>query len=174
AVHYTNAVGSNGISWQVIPNLGRTLSAVTAVPVTSPEHISGGNSPHLEYQVYLFSKGEISVNVYLSPTLNFHNDPKGIRYAISFDDEAPQIINIATNPNYADLHRDPVWSRWVAENINIQQSKHNINKPGVHTLKFWMVDPGVVLQKIVIETETIAPSYLGPPESFNGSLLNEE
>ena len=174
AVHYTNAVGSNGISWQVIPNLGRTLSAVTSVPVTSPEQIPGGNSPHLEYQVYLFSKGEISVNVYLSPTLNFHNDPKGIRYAISFDDESSQIINIATNPNYADLHRDPVWSRWVAENINIQQSKHNINKPGVHTLKFWMVDPGVVLQKIVIETETIAPSYLGPPESFNGSLLNEK
>ena len=174
AVHYKNAVETSEVKWQVIPNLGRSLSAVTPVPVTSSAQVPGGNAPHLEYQVYLFSEGEVSVNVYLSPTLNFHNNPKGIRYAVSFDDEAPQIINIATNPNYADLHRDPVWSRWVAENINIQKSKHKINKPGVHTLKFWMVDPGIVLQKIVIETDDIAPSYLGPPESYNGALLVEE
>ncbi|OGU33395.1 MAG: glycosyl hydrolase [Ignavibacteria bacterium GWA2_35_9] len=167
AIHFTNAVETNGITWQTIPNLGRTLSAVTPVPVTSPEQAPGDNSPHLEYQVYLFSEGEVTVNAYLSPTLNFHKSPEGIRYAVSFDDETPQIINIITNPDPPDLHRDPVWSKWVAENINMQTSKHNIDKPGEHTLKFWMVDPGVVLQKLVIETGNIAPSYLGPPESFN-------
>jgi len=174
AVHFTNAVKSNSISWMVIPNLGRTNSAVTPFPVFSPVQFPGSNSPHLEYHVYLFSEGEISVNVYLSPTLNFHNNPEGLRYAVSFDGETPQVINIATNPNYPDLHRDPVWSKWVSENINIQQSKHNINKSGGHTLKFWMVDPGVVLQKIVIETDSIAQSYLGPPESFNRAYITDE
>jgi len=42
-----------------------------------------------------------------------------------------------------------------------------LTKPGAHVLKFWAVDPGVVLQKIVIEARDIAPSYLGPPESFH-------
>jgi hypothetical protein len=39
---------------------------------------------------------------------------------------------------------------------------------GQHVLKFWMVDPAVVLQKLVIERGTIRPSYLGPPESYRG------
>jgi hypothetical protein len=39
---------------------------------------------------------------------------------------------------------------------------------GAHTLHVWMVDPGVVLEKIVVATGGAAPgaSYLGPPESY--------
>ena len=172
AAHFTNEVDSAGVSWQVIPNLGRTLSAVTPVPVTSEEQIPGNNSPHLEYQTYLFTKGEVTVKAYFSPTLNFTNNPQGIRYAVSFDDEPPQIINMTPNPNPPDLNHDPLWNMWVANNINIEESKHFIEKPGKHILKFWMVDPGVILQKIVIDAGGLKPSYLGPPESFNLSVKN--
>ena len=134
ATHFTNEVDSAGISWQIIPNLGRTLSAVTPVPVTSEEQIPGNNSPHLEYQTYLFSKGEVTVKAYFSPTLNFNNNPQGIRYAVSFDDEPPQIINMTPNPNPPDLNHDPLWNMWVANNINIEESKHFIEKPGKHIL----------------------------------------
>ena len=174
APHYSKAVGSSTISWQLIPNLGRTLSAVTPFPVTSKALEPNGNSPHIEYNVYLFSKGEVKVDAYLSPTLNFHNSPDGMRYAVSFDNEKPFIVNMTPSKYYADLNHDPIWNQWVANNINIEVSTLSIDKPGEHTLKFWMVDPGVDLQKIVIDCGGVKKSYLGPPESFHKNVKNNK
>ena len=159
AEHYTKAVDANPVSWLHIPDLGRTLSGITPVPVTAENQIPGGNSPHLEYQMHLFDSGEVKVKVYLSPTLNFHND-EGLCYAVSFDNEQPQIINIHKDRTFQD------WEESVRSNITIGVSSHNITKPGKHILKYWMVDPGIVLQKLVVETTGIRPNYLGPPESF--------
>ncbi len=39
-------------------------------------------------------------------------------------------------------------------------------EPGPHRLRIHRVDPGAVLQKIVIDTGNLKPSYLGPPESL--------
>jgi Leu/Phe-tRNA-protein transferase len=98
------------------------------------------------------------VQTYFSPTLNFNGQE--LQYGISFDDETPQIINL-----HAD-HTSQSWEKWVADNIIISPSEFLIKKSGAHTLKFWMVDPGIVLQKIVVGLPEVNPSYLGPPETF--------
>jgi len=157
AEHYSRAVGSSGINWITIPYLGRTLSGITPIPVTAPTQNLSENSAHLDYNIYFFTTGEVKINMYFSPTLNYHND-QGLSYAVSIDDETPKVINI---------NKVQSWDRWVSDNIIIKDSKHKIDKPGKHILKYWMIDSGVVLQKIVVETGDVKPSYLGPPESFN-------
>ncbi|MEX0720477.1 MAG: glycosyl hydrolase 115 family protein [Balneolaceae bacterium] len=158
AEHFTKSVKSDSAEWLKIPQLGKTLSAMTPMPVTA-ENITPGfeDSPRLEYAMHLINSGEVRVKVYLSPTLDYYMNHEGLKYGVSFNDEEPQIINIHENYNWDDL---------VANNINIKESTHTIENPGQHVLKIWMVDPGVVIQKIVVETEDSKESYLGPPESF--------
>jgi hypothetical protein len=165
AEHFSSARQDDAIHWQIIPGLGRTLSGVTAMPTTLPEYTPGGNSPRLEYPIYFFTQGKIKINVYISPTMNYYND-EGLKYGISIDDEPPQIVRIHANDTIPDWKYPQVWNQSVSDNIRILTTNHFISVPGEHTLKIWMVTPGVVLQKIVIDTGNLKPSYLGPPESF--------
>ena len=162
AGHFTNAVATKEIKWQLIPDLGRTLSGVEASPVTAPSVTPGGNSPHLEYDLYLFDTGTVKVQAYFSPILAFNR--RSIHYAISFDDEEPQVIDITAGNDVP-----AAWRRMVSDNIKIMVSAHTIGRPGRHILKFWMVDPAVVLQKIVVDAGGVRPSYLGPPESYRSA-----
>jgi len=126
-------------------------------PRAAPAQTPGGESPHLEYGVHLFSSGQVTVRAYLSPTLNFHG--QGLRYAVSIDDQAPVVVNLHQNTS------DQYWNRWVSDNINVETSQHTVDAPGDHVLKFWMVDSAVVLQKLVLEASPVKTSYLGPPEN---------
>ncbi|TDH27337.1 glycosyhydrolase [Segetibacter sp. 3557_3] len=157
APHYSKAVGSRGIQWQVIPNLGRTSSAITPFPVTADKVNPAAGTPALHYDIELTDADSISVQIHLSPTLNFHNE--GLRFAISIDDQKPQVINM----HEGNFERQ--WNQWVADNIILKTSKLGITKGGAHTIKYWMVDPGVVLQKLVIDTGGLKKTYLGPPET---------
>ncbi|MFN7119942.1 MAG: glycosyl hydrolase 115 family protein [Saprospiraceae bacterium] len=158
AIHYSRAINTNKITWKIIPDIGKTGDGITLFPVTTPTITLNNNSPQLEYDIYLLSQDSISVQVFLSPTVEY-NENKGLQYAISIDNETPQVV---------EIHKDrslKAWEKAVADNIRILTTKHLVNKPGEHTLKFWAIDPGVVLQKIVIDTGGLKPSYLGPPES---------
>ena len=67
-----------------------------------------------------------------------------------------------------DIHADtslPAWEKTVADGVTVQVTKHAIAEAGRHTLKLWSIDPELVLQKIVVDTGGLRPSYLGPPES---------
>ncbi|MBN2347860.1 MAG: glycosyl hydrolase 115 family protein [Bacteroidales bacterium] len=165
AVHYSKKVNSNDAHWEQIPNLGRTLSAMTLFPVNAKSQLPEENGPHLEYNMFVTNPGSVKVNVYLSPTQNFH-DTQGLRYAVSFDDETPVLVNIHEYDTIPDWKYPEEWNIAVGENIKIKSSEHTLSSAGVHTLKFRMVDPGFVLQKIVVETGEPKYSYLGPPESY--------
>jgi len=159
AEHFARAVDAPPVHWVVIPGLGRTLSGVTPFPVTAPRQTPGGEGPRLEYRLTLLDSGTVDVRAYLSPTLDFL--ATGLRYAVSFDDEAPQVVDLAADTTLR------AWERAVSDNVVTAVTRHRLAAPGEHLLRFWMVDPGVVLQKLVVERGAVPPSYLGPPESFH-------
>ncbi len=165
AEHFTGRTDVNGVRWEKIDDYGRTLSGMMIVPALAPSVTPPQNSPHLDYRMYLFDAGEIEVEAIIGPTLNFVPG-RGLRFAISFDDAAPQIIDAVPSRNTVrDNNRD--WETSVKDNARKLKSTHLIAAPGYHTLKFWMVDPAVTLEKLIVNCGGVKPSYLGPPESFH-------
>jgi endo-1,4-beta-D-glucanase Y len=166
AGHFT-ANTAHGLSrWKGIEGYGHTLSGMRgSSPVDAAPSVPGRTSACLEYRMYLSDTGEVDVDGIFGPTLNFFPG-RGLRYAVSFDDESPQVITLVPEA-YAAGDRNKDWAKTVEDNARHGHSAHRIAAPGVHTLKVWIVDPGVVLEKIVVDCGGRRPSYLGPPESFH-------
>jgi hypothetical protein len=163
--HFTGNTAGGGAQWVKVEDYGRTLSGMRAeAPVDAPSATPGRDSPCLEYRMYLFTPGPVEVTAITAPTLNFVPD-RGVRYAVSFDDETPQIVTLVP-PGYQAQNRNPAWEKSVGDNAHYGRSKHAAMPPGYHTLKIWMVDPAVVMQKLIVNLGGLKPSYLGPPESL--------
>jgi hypothetical protein len=164
AEHFTRKIDAGANRWIKIPNYGHTLSAMRADAPADAQATPGKDSPCLEYKMYLFTTGKVDVVSTVGPTLNFlHGRP--LRYAVSFDDEAPQTVTIVpADCNAGNGNRE--WEESVKNNCRHVESTHTISAPGYHTLKIWMIDPAVAVEKIVVNTGGVKPSYLGPPESF--------
>jgi len=146
-------------SWQEIPSHGRTHSSMAATTSNIDHSFEDPKkAPYLEYDVHLFSQGRIEVQTIVSPTLAIV-PTRGLRFAIGFDDEEPQIIDILKNSKHSD------WQESVKNGVRYAISHHNISQAGAHKLRIYMVDVGVVIQKVVINTGGLKPSYLGPKQS---------
>ncbi len=159
AKNYSNAYDAYHYQWKNIDNLGRTSSAMVVKPSTFQNLTLDSLVPKLEYQIYTFDTGRVALQIYFSPTLAF-NENIGLSYAVAIDDEKPQIINMHKHVD------NKTWEKMVANNIHILTTYHHIKNKGMHTIKFWALDGGIVLQRIIVDFGGVKESYLGPPESF--------
>lgn len=132
---------------------------MTVLPVTAPSAEPPQPAPVLEYRMYLFEGGKFNVEAILAPTLNFVPG-RGLRFALSFDDQPPQVIDALAQNSHKD------WAKAVSDGVRKVNFPLDVAAPGYHTLKVRMVDPGVVLEKLVVSHDPPPPSYLGPPESY--------
>jgi hypothetical protein len=174
AEHFTRQSSVDSVHWDKIPGFGETLSGVTIFPVTAASLEPPQPAPTLEYRMYLFDSGKCDVEAILAPTNNFVPG-RGLRYAISFDDQPPLVVDaLADNSQKA-------WEEAVSNGVRKVTSTLTVDAPGYHTLKIRMIDPGVVLEKLVVgfadptarfsgisntNQNLIPDSYLGPPESY--------
>lgn len=157
AEHYTNKIDASNAGWERIPDYGRTLSSMAVFPVTVPSVVPPENSPCLEYKLYIVNPGEVKVTPLIAPSIDFVPG-QGLRLGVSFDDQPIQIADFSSCN----------WEESVIYNIRKAETTHKVEGAGYHTLKIWMIDPIVVLQKILVNTGGLKPSYLGAPESYYG------
>jgi len=175
AEHFAQNNIVQGSSWVVLPGYGKTLSAITSFPPTSGT-FQAGSGPNVEYDFYTFNSdsGQISITTYVSPSQNT-NPSRQLAYAVQVDSGPLQTVLFMPFPVSAST--TPVgWDGndgFVANAIVTSTTVHSAS-PGAHTLRIFMIEPAVVLQKVVINTggNGVRTSYLGPPESsFIGSSM---
>jgi len=167
AEHFTGKIDRARSSWQVIPGLGRTGDSVTVFPTTGVS-FNPVNAPVLEYEFYSFTAGKATLVVNIVPTHPILAG-RGLRYAIGFDDQPPQVVTVG-----ADLQiPSRPWSLNVVNSSTVGTSTHEIKPAGRHVLKIYAVDPGVVLDKIVLDLGGLRHSYLGPVETRVSGFMKQ-
>jgi len=155
--------------FRIIPNYGRSDAAAKVFPITmelaKKFDVSGSVTelPYLEYEFALSEDAEYTIRTYLAPSNNLDGDKVELRYALRVDDGEAMVVNALPKGYIAGDYWEPQWCRAVIINAHINESKVNL-KAGVHRLRFYGIDAGVVLQKIVIYRGELPESYLGPEE----------
>lgn len=155
AEHFTRKHDRGGAAWEVIQGLGRSGDSVAVQPPTvashtEPEDIRAA-SPSLDYDIHLLKAGEARLDIDCLPTSPVAPN-RGVRVAVSLDGEAPRVLTGRGGDVLANLRR-------LTTTVKIATA-------GKHTLTVWMVDPGVVIDKLVLDYAPPKESYLGPPESY--------
>jgi hypothetical protein len=94
----------------------------------------------------------------IAPTLELQPG-RGLRFAVGLNDEPlQQIDTLADRSNTA-------WEQAVLDGVRTVQIPLHFKKPGPHKLRIYLVDPALVLQKLILDTGGLQPSYLGPRQS---------
>ena len=157
-----------------LPEYGRTLSAMKAIPVTK-SFKPGTDAPSLDYRLYVEKEDEYEVRLYMQPSNPAGMDNK-ITYGISSAagdmagnsswDEEIEIVNVIPE-GYKVGDEQWYWARGVLDNIRVSTSRVILNK-GLNTLRIFAASPCFVPERIVIcEADAVLPqSYLGPKETY--------
>lgn len=162
AANYTRKKDLGNSQWKIISGIARQGDAVALFPdLSKPAMTDIMRAPYVEYEVYTSGKGDIEVLVLLSPTLNFQNTKTGLQYSVTVNNDKAQTIFI--NPEAVDSR---AWSQWVTNNVNTKTTRHRLAASGKQVIRIYTQDPGVVIQKIIINLGGLQPSYLGPEETL--------
>lgn len=161
AAHFSRRIDRGSAGWRVIDDLGRVGDSVAVYPTTTPSEPSAfaTRAPALEYDFTLTtSTDRAAITVEAIPTHRI-NAQRGLRYAIAVDDQPPQIIDL----DAAEF--SPTWDANVLRSMASGRTHHAL-PAGTHVLRIFMVDPGVVLNHILIDLGGLPRTYLPPTETF--------
>ena len=192
---FSRNLTGEGQSWTLLPGLGRGEGCMGAGDVCRQ---AGGdltsNRPTLEYQMLLPDTNVVTLCIGILPVQDVQPE-RGLRLAVQLDGQKPVVLdarqgfvdtfaeytkeNLALSPNlkplpevektiiltgYGQERRNEVFDnmRWLTARLPVAGG-------GLHTLKIMMVDPEVVLERIIVNPDNAHPSYFGAPETCNNN-----
>ncbi len=145
------------------------MKAYPTFDTTAAENPSLENTAVAEYDIYFASAGTFELDLYRMPTLN---ERGAQRAAVAIDGDEP-IVLTGTN-EYQEANIDAsAWAKQVMINNETLSVNVTVSEPGIHTLRLYAMDPGFIVDKIVITTGEKKESYLGAPESYNSTYNSE-
>jgi hypothetical protein len=161
--HFTSRTpGSNGATVDVIPDYGRTDSGLTLLPISAGTQ-TPSTGPKAIYTFYATSTSPAAnLTVYMPPSFNV--DPQApFRYAFALDNGTPTVVSPVPSSTLGAMPRD--WRDSVVNGARVVTSGLGRVERGVHRLNLWLLEPGTVVQRVVLDMGGLEASYLGPPES---------
>ncbi|QIL38270.1 hypothetical protein G7074_02620 [Pedobacter sp. HDW13] len=146
AAEYVAKSSPKGLSLQTIKGLGLGGNGISVLPFTfkpfSEKDLQ--NAPYASYTIDFKTQGGHQIEVKCLPTQGVNNGIK-VRYAISVNDDQPQVINISP------ASENNIWKQNVLQGYASGITKHQVNKTGKSTVKIYMLDPGLVLNQLEIK-----------------------
>ena len=162
AEHFFEKRDGNGLTWTLIPDMGRTLSALSQQPYDRP--VPQQDGPSLTYR---FNSENAVARIYIivKSTLDFQNTG-GHRFRVTLDGQPPFVCNMNSNLNEKKENIYSIYYPTVARRIIV--NKAELQAPaGEHTLTIEPMDPAIVIEKIVVDCGGYNPhSFLFGKESL--------
>ena len=192
---FSRNLTGEGQSWIFLPGLGRGEGCMGASDVCRQAGDKLASSrPTLEYQMLLPDTNVVTLCIGILPVQDVQPE-RGLRLAVQLDGQKPVVLdarqgfvdtfaeytkeNLALSPNlkplpevektiiltgYGQERRNEVFDnmRWLTARLPVAGG-------GLHTLKVIMIDPEVVLERIIVNPDNAHPSYFGAPETCNNN-----
>ena len=182
---YTCRTATDDARWVFLPGLGRGKGNMGIEPVTAKSRPLGDGAT-LEYNINFSQSGKQKLALGILPT-NDINPARGLRIGVRVDDGEMQAIdarqgyvdtfNEYTKENIArskvlkplprpasDIYLSGTRQRMrseVFDNLRWLSIDLDIPTEGNHTVKVVMIDPEIVVEKLVINPDNEHPSYHG-------------
>lgn len=160
AEHYYSVKNPQDAQWTLIPYMGRTRSGISIQPYSA--NVTGSS---VTYRFDLpEGVDEIEVRVITASTLAFQRK-EGHRYTVGLEGKEAVEVNFNGELNEEPENVYRIMYPTVARRVIEKTVKLKIDKAGTQSLVISPLDPGVVLQKIVVDFGGYQPSYLFGKES---------
>ena len=147
-----------GSDWEPQPGLGTSGKAMRArLDLPGRSAASLGKARPLEYRFQTRSEGGALLRFVAVPVHALSAEHR-LRIAVQLDDGPIETLD------YTTVGRSDEWKRNVLSNTAVRSSALARLAPGVHRLRVYALDPGVVLDRIDVIMDG-APHYYGMPPS---------
>ncbi|SFU38921.1 Glycosyl hydrolase family 115 [Pustulibacterium marinum] len=135
--------------WEKIANLGYSGAVILAKSKEHKSLISStiANHPSLSYEITTETVTDTAKLVITAVPTHPVTKEQQLKIGVQWDDNPIQVINFQTHG------RSAAWKENVLKNLASKELSVQIKNKGKHTIKLYMIDEGVALDFIILNTE---------------------